>query len=56
MNYVIKILKKELKRLESVKSPNYEMGNTRKLRIAELELAISVLKGESDQFNEYLES
>jgi len=50
MSYPIYLLKNRLEELKESKSPNKE------LKIAELELAISILKEEADQFNKYLES
>lgn len=53
MEYAIELLLKELKRLEEENSP---IDHIRKLKIAELQFAISTLREESDQFTQFLES
>lgn len=50
MEYAIYILKNRLEDLKVSTVPNKE------LKIAELELAIGVLKEESEQFTQFLES
>lgn len=44
MKHVIKLLEKELKKLEETKSPNFEFNDVRLCRIEELKQAIIILK------------
>ena len=56
MNYTIRILKKELDRLNELIPQTIESRRSKEFRVAEIELAIGILKEEQKEFNEHLES